>query len=437
MHLHPVVDQTIQSVPLGPLAAIVYVAVLVGAVFMTKRRPIVGVCLLVVLQPFAYYANIFGTTITLPKVALVGVLLGCVSYSGSIRVLQERTASRILLAAMLVAAATVLSVLHAMHKGAALREVLKIVEYIVLFATVYVAYRFEPNRDLVRAAAIGVTIVVALAALSQEIIGAPSGLFINGHPIPRIAGPLEGPNQLAGYFDISIPLLFAYCIERSEPYVHLALALAVFADLLTFSRSGAIAALIAIAIVAIVWRKRELRDAFVYTGVGLACGAGVALIWGIIAHSGAVARFLTLKESHYAGGVGTRSQLWPAAIKLWLRHPIFGVGAGNFELELPLVGLHGIRTHANSLYLQALVEGGLPQIAATLFLVYTSIAAFFRERGQSALVLGAFAASIALAVHQIDDYLIFYPKIGGWWWIVLALGAAELAHARRTAPECA
>jgi len=34
---------------------------------------------------------------------------------------------------------------------------------------------------------------------------------------------------------------------------------------------------------------------------------------------------------------------------------------------------------------------------------------------------------VALALHQIGDYLIFYPKVGEWWWIALALGAAELS----------
>jgi hypothetical protein len=30
---------------------------------------------------------------------------------------------------------------------------------------------------------------------------------------------------------------------------------------------------------------------------------------------------------------------------------------------------------------------------------------------------------MGLALHQIVDLLIFYPKIGGMWWILLALGA--------------
>ena len=139
-----------------------------------------------------------------------------------------------------------------------------------------------------------------------------------------------------------------------------------------------------------------------------------------------------------SGGVGTRTNLWRAAIGLWRQHPLFGVGAGNFELEIPLTGLRGVRTHANSLYLQSLVEGGIPLFAATVWLTYVSIATFAKDRLRSPFVVAAFAASIALGLHQFFDLLVFYPKVGGWWWIVLGLGAAQLAAPERVSePACA
>ena len=67
-------------------------------------------------------------------------------------------------------------------------------------------------------------------------------------------------------------------------------------------------------------------------------------------------------------GLGTRRQLWDAAWRLWLRHPWLGVGAGNFELELGQAGYPELHTHANSGYLQALVEKGIPGIGALLWL---------------------------------------------------------------------
>src|SRR5579864_3624823 len=105
-------------------------------------------------------------------------------------------------------------------------------------------------------------------------------------------------------------------------------------------------------------------------GAGLSGGIAAALSWGVLAHTLGLERFWDFREPDYAGGVGTRTRLWHAAWTLWLRHPILGVGAGNFEREIPLTGLRGVRTHANSLYLQSLVEGGVLLFAATVWLVY-------------------------------------------------------------------
>ena len=42
----------------------------------------------------------------------------------------------------------------------------------------------------------------------------------------------------------------------------------------------------------------------------------------------------------------------------------------------------------------------------------------------------AFPANIALALHQIFDYLWFFPKIGVFWAILLAIGVVEVLAAR-------
>jgi O-antigen ligase len=278
-------------------------------------------------------------------------------------------------------------------------------------------------------------VLVALLALAQEAIGAPSALLINGHVTPRIAGPLEGPNQLAGYFDVVLPLVLALALDEPSPIAYATLAAIACTDILTFSRGGMLGAVAAVAAVIYI-RRRHLRAALISLAGGIAAGLAVAAGWGLAAHSLGMFRLWNFDESSYAGGVGTRSELWSAAIALWRQHPLLGVGAGNFELEISRTGLRGVRTHANSLYLQSLVEGGIPLLAATLWLVYTSIGTFVRQRMESPFVVAAFAASVALALHQVVDFLTFYPKVGGEWWIVLALGAAELAvpaHARSAA----
>src|SRR5581483_8280266 len=224
---------------------IFFVVAFVVIALLTARRPAYGLCALIIVIPFALYRDTLDTTITLPKVALLGTILGLTTYSGAFAFLRERTAVRFIIAGTAVLAMTALSVFqaHALHP--AIRETLKALEYIALFATAYTCYRLDPDTRLIQRMAAFTVALVATVALLQELLGAPSALHFNGTVIPRIAGPLEGPNQLAGYLEISIALLAALIcttsgIMRSRE-LGVAFALAVFADILTFSRAGLVA----------------------------------------------------------------------------------------------------------------------------------------------------------------------------------------------------
>lgn len=417
--------------PLDTLGLLFYAAFFIAVTLLTMRRAALGGCILIAVTPFALYQEALGENLTLSKVAVLAVLLGLSAYRDAFAPLAGKPLWRILTAGVLAIGAMLVSFTHALHPQAVVHEALKMLEYLLVFCAVAVAYRLDPDRRFFSNTFLAAAIVVSLLALAQEIVGAPSALLVNGHPVPRIAGPLEGPNQLAGYFDVAIPIALAFTAFERSALARVALFIMVFADLLTFSRGGLLGASVAIVIVAVTYRSQF--KAAVAPLVGGAV-AGLAVIASLALATGSLAMLRWWNyESTYAGGVGTRSELWRAAIQLWRQHPLFGIGAGNFELEIPLTGLQGVRTHANSLYLQALVEGGIPLFAATLWLVFVSIATFIRERLESPFVVAALAASAALAFHQIVDYLTFYPKIGAEWWIIMAIGAAELTAPVRTA----
>jgi O-antigen ligase len=426
---HPVVDQAIHKHALDWIGVIVYFLVFVAVAVATRRRAIYGIAALIVTDPFALYRDVADTTLTLPKVALVAVVTALLTRPQAWRAASSALAAprvRILLVcAGAVFVATGLSIAQAEHAVPAVRETLKAFQYIVLFATVVVAWRLEPDELPVRMAFAVTLGAVAIAALSQEVLGAPSGFWFFNHPIPRIAGPLEGPNQLAGYLGLMLPVVTAFALLRRPSGAELAvLGAGAMTLVLTLSRSGVVAALFALALVFLLAPSPRRRVALLSLLGGAAAGFAVLVLYG---STSLLARFSSFAEVERSGGVGTRAQLWHAAFALWQQHPLFGIGAGNFELEIGKVGPAGIRTHANSLYLQALVEGGIPLLIATLATVAASIAAFVRAPLREPLVLGALAASAGLAVHQIFDFLVFYPKVGGMWWIVLGLGVARAA----------
>jgi O-antigen ligase len=407
------------------------VVAFVAAAALTSRRAAYGLAALILATPIAFAHDIFGTSVTLQKVVLLGVLLGLTRYAGAAKALRNHPAPLLLGALAFYFVASALTLIDATQRGPALRETFKVVEYTAVFVAAFCCYRLDSDdKPLVDATAIA-AIVVALSALAQEIVGAPSGLYVGSAIVPRIAGLLEGPNQLSAYCEIGLAALGAWALVRRTALLDAALALVVCADALSFSRGGLFGSIVVAAILVIVAGRAAwpaLRPA-VY---GLLAGLAGSAWWAIYAHTLGILR-VSLEPSLYAGGVGNRAELWSAAWRMWRDRPIFGVGAGNFELDLPQYGVFGVRTHANSWYLQSLAEGGIVLLAATIALIAAIVASFAGKhvlsqlRNRSPWVLGAFASTVALALHQVADYLVFYPKVGGAWWLLIGIAAAALS----------
>lgn len=397
------------------------------AVLVTVRRPAYGLALLILVVPFALSREVAATTVSLPKSVLLGVIAGLLSLSGTTRALRDVPYRPIAIALAAYVIVVALSAIDALHRGPVARETLKWIEYAAIAGSAYLCRRLDPSDAPIAGAVAIAAVLVSLGALSQELLGAPSGLFVGKAIVPRIAGALEGPNQLAGYYESAVAALTAWTIARRSAWYGVALALAVGTDVLTFSRAGLIGLAIVFAVIAAVTGRKAL---IALRPIVFGCVGGIAIVgwWMWYAHSADVLR-LGLEESRYAGGVGDRAELWRAAWRMWRSRPLLGVGAGNYELELPAYGTYGVRTHANSWYLQSLAEGGIALFAATLALLSACVATLARgvRRVSSPWVPAALAATCALAAHQIVDDLVFYPKVASAWWVLIGLAAAALA----------
>jgi O-antigen ligase len=425
---------------------LLYLVAFVAVAVATRERPAFGIAALIAFVPFDFHRDVEHTTLTLSKIGLGAAIAGLSFRGASIAPLRRPAARAFLMAGGAVAVATALTIPGAAHHGPAIRETLKALAYLALFAVVVVAANAAVDSGApeavedgpVRIALGGTTILVSLIALAQEFGGAPSGVRFAGVSIPRIAGPLEGPNQLAAYLGIALAVTAALRLSRRRaPLETLALAVGTLTLALTLSRAGAFAALLALTIVALCSPARAVRRRTIVTTAlgGAAAGFAVIGTWGVDATRSfggidLLARFFTVSEAPSPGAVGDRSELWHAAFVLWRTHPVFGIGAGNFELELARAGYPLLHTHANSLFFQALAEGGVVLLAATLVLAILPIVLFARGPFREPYVVAALAASVGFAAHQVVDLLVFFPKVGELWWIVLALGASRLDSPR-------
>ena len=135
--------------------------------------------------------------------------------------------------------------------------------------------------------------------------------------------------------------------------------------------------------------------------------------------------------------VPTRPELWRAAFRLWLRHPVLGVGPDNFRHLYPQVislgrtnptGAFDERMHANSLYFETLADLGLVGMLALGLLMAAIGRAAWRRVAVLALPLSV-ACAVGVGtffVHGLlDCFWAFTPTYGLYWLLMALLVAGE------------
>jgi O-antigen ligase len=438
--LPAVVDQTLQRTPITALSVAAFALVAIVALVVTLRRPPLALGLLALAIPFAFYRDIGTvTTLTLEKMVLLGVTIGLL-VNGAPLAPKSAAVRRILIAGAVVLVATLLSMVHATYVTPVIRETLKQFEYLLIFwCGANLVLMYKESATWFEVGVVSASMVVVGVALAQALFGgAPSGILVNGVALPRVAGTLEGPNQLAGYLEVALPVLFLSPLlmqDRLRVVRWLCVALSVAVMVLTQSRAGMCIAVLSYAALWLLDRPTARLTLAPFV-VGAIAGIGVALTWyWAVAHdlASALLRLVLIVWPQDPGGVGTRDELWQAAIALFQRQPLLGVGAGNFELLLNTVGLTGVQTHANSLWLQTLAEQGLVGLIALLTFVVVSLREWILGLGQSWLARAALLATGGLLLHQVFDYLLFFPKVGLLWWLLLGVAAASVTATQAAA----
>ena len=225
----------------------------------------------------------------------------------------------------------------------------------------------------------------------------------------RIIGTFGNPNLLAAFLVLMLPLAafgVAVLPERSTRLLGTAIiVLGYLATILTWSRSGVLGAL-AGAVVFILLRRRGSRRLVV--SVAALCAVIVALVVAA------------------GGSVGVRGQVWTAALRLLLAHPL-GVGLGRAGplISARIPGNQGIQ-HAHNLWLNWAVEAGYPGLVAMLAVtVVAAIIAVRASRGGS-LPAAAIGAGLAgFAVICFTDDPVNALRVSLAFWIMLGLLAGE------------
>jgi len=192
------------------------------------------------------------------------------------------------------------------------------------------------------------------------------------------------PNDLARFLDLGFPLAALLFDGESRWWWRVLalgyLPLGLFAVLLTASRGGFLAAVVALIGSAVLLGRGHGRRVLV--GVFALPVVGAAL-WFVIPHE-SLARLATIGEQAQGGNLNDRTNIWAIGWHAFTKTPLIGTGAGSF---VSASGLAPVDT-AHNTPLTLAVTGGL--CALLLASVIVALAVWFvaRMRGPLRLALG-------------------------------------------------
>lgn len=269
--------------------------------------------------------------------------------------------------------------------------------YFQEFMIAWLAWEFVDSpahmRDLLRAWVAGAWVLAAITTATYLFASTPDQV--------RFVAPGQDPNDVARYLGIAVPLAaWLVCTEARRSSRLLAatyLPLGLLSILLTASRTGFLAALVAFAGCDILLIRAYKRGAI----AGLFALPAVLVAAWLVVPRQTLDRLTTIPHELGAHDLNQRWDIWEAGWHAFVRAPFFGSGAGTF---VTAAALAPIDTAHNTL-LALSVEGGIVALFIAAALIAVSIMCVIRTRGQLRIALATsllvlLISSWAATVHE-------------------------------------
>ena len=341
----------------------------------------------------------------------------------------------------------ILSIRHASNPSLSVFELFMLVQSLTIF--IYIASTVRTREDVVFMVAMLASVVLleSLAMLATYVTKHDfsfAGISTRMDPatsaadnVSRVGGTVGGPNAAAAFLDLLLAPLLAMAIapvRRSYRLIaSVAFMLGVIGLVLTLSRGGWIAVGISCGfVVAYAWSRGWIPGfgpAMVLVGLGLVL---------FIFRNALLVRFL----SNDAGAASSRVPLMVLALHMIRDHPIWGVGANNFGINIaryatPEFGADWLYTVHNK-YLLIWAEDGIGALIAFASFLILTLRSGWRCRQMtddalSLIAVGLTAGFFAQMIHMAVDILNGRQQVQ-LLVIVAGLIAALVAIKRETDP---
>jgi O-antigen ligase len=384
---------------------------------------------------------------------------------------EEFMVPRYLVLAMCALLGTMcLSMIGATSLSLSLKEIVKWLEFATLL---FLGTQYIRTRRQIWI----LVVIITLAALSQAFFGyiqayfnlGPQAFTREGSTLLRVYGTFDQPNPYAGYINITLALVLALTLLAQNVMLRIlagmATVLLAIALYLSQSRGGELAIAGAFLFIIIVGFPRlrllmRIGGIIVLIIIGAYCAGLVPqhYFMPILKQLGLAGISLTSpNDADYS--TAERLAHWIAGINMFLDHPIFGVGIGNYPVVYPkyFITIFVLPLgHAHNYYINMAAEAGIVGLAGfMLFLAAIFVAGGHTlrtinnrlqqiqkpkkglqgipEKGQlptfiavkmltddRALAIGLLAVLVSICVHNLVDNL-FVHSITNLFALLLAM----------------
>ncbi len=286
-------------------------------------------------------------------------------------------------------------------------EVLRGVTYLLVFLTAHRFTQSQGGTELLERIVVGAALFMAAASILHPVVGAEQvlGLYRPKNPYGNHIAPILNANHLSGYLNLGLATGLGVLTSARSARERLVVAgIVVFLvgmELYVGSRGGVATMMLAGAFIGILHQrlKRGQRAGLRAAPILVAGAAFVGIALLVVAGSEQVRVELGSRDV-------SKLETIRQAFRLVPPHFLFGIGRGSFESVFPAYrtgeGFVTV-THPENLVAQWVTEWGVP----VSLLVFVALARALSPRevlSRSKPPLGAYAALIGLAVHNLVDF---------------------------------
>jgi len=194
------------------------------------------------------------------------------------------------------------------------------------------------------------------------------------------------------------------------------------AELLTFSRGGYLGMIFGISVVIILlWRQIAFKKKMV---LGLI--SAVAIIFLLTTGQSVVNRFLSSFDFD-EGSNTERLKNWNQGYEMFANNFLFGVGIGNYSLEINPTIEYRSPVYAHNLYLDIGAEMGIFALVVWVLLITITIFQLYKTSKNSdneflrVIAVGLIGSLAWFSVHSLFDTPIYSPTVLGILIIIISL----------------